>query len=98
MKKTKERVKQILTENVEARDKQGVLCYLYYCGWCNLFWGTTIEVLFHQIDNKQIPSIQTLMRFSRQLQEKNPELQGKEWTKRKKLVKPVQKDLGYNVK
>ncbi len=44
------------------------------------------------------PKIETITRCSRQLQEKHPELRGKEWEERQRQVKPVQENLGYNTK
>jgi hypothetical protein len=54
--------------------------------------------IFSLIDNQKIPSIQTIQRYSRQIQSENKELRGELWEKRQRLQKPVQKELGYNVK
>ena len=93
----KENVKQLLIERPDLRDNDNVLAFKYYRDYC------AINPLIQLIDfytlraNLNIPSEQTITRLSRQLQEQNPELRGKEWEKRQRKVKKVQKELGYNV-
>lgn len=97
MKTTKEKVKAILTQYADARDSESVLSYWYYTEFCEMTSQTKLIDFFLRMVNKGIPTIQTLMRLSRQVQEQNENLRGKDWEKRQRKVKEVQKDLGYNV-
>ena len=98
MKTIKEKVKAILTQYKDTRDSESLLSYWYYTEYCEMTSQTKIIDFFLRMENKSIPTIQTLMRFSRQLQEQNESLRGKEWEKRQRKIKKVQQDLGYNVK
>lgn len=93
----KENVKKLLIEYPDLRDSEGGLCYLFYHKFCKMEIDTLLLEFIHKINIKEIPTMQTIMRYSRQLQEQNPELRGKEWEKRQRKIKEVQKDLGYNV-
>jgi len=93
----KENVKQLLIEKPITRDKEALLFSIYYSKYCDLYPHKTISIFFLYLNRKEIPSPETLKRLSRQLQEQNPELRGKEWEKRQRKVKKVQKELGYNV-
>ena len=93
----KENVKKLLFRYEQTRDNETDLCYLYYINICGLGKSTNLLEFFVKMNIKEIPTMQTIMRFSRQLQEQNPELRGKEWEKRQIKIKEVQKDLGYNV-
>ena len=94
----KENVKKLLIRYEQTRDNETDLCYLYYINFCGLGKSTFLLEFFVKMNIKEIPTMQTIMRFSRQLQEQNPELRGKEWEKRQRKIKEVQKDLGYNVR
>lgn len=93
----KENVKKLLVRDEQTRDSETNLCYLYYINFCALEKSTSLLDFFFEMQNKEIPTMQTIMRYSRQLQEQNPDLRGKEWEKRQRKIKEVQKDLGYNV-
>jgi len=98
MKKIKPQVKEILTENAESRDNENLLVMLVYEKFYNFNKLYSVDIMFTLIDKKKIPSIQTIQRYSRQIQSENKELRGELWEKRQRQVKPVQKELGYNVK
>jgi hypothetical protein len=98
MKTIKDKVKLILQENPNTRDFESKLCYIYYTSFSDLTKDTSILDFFIRVENKKIPSTQTLTRLSRQLQEQNPELRGLEWEKRQRKQKKVLKDLGYEVR
>ena len=98
MKKIKPQVKEILTENAESRDNENLLVMLVYEKFYNFNKLYSVDIMFTLIDKKKIPSIQTIQRYSRQIQSENKELRGELWEKRQRLQKPVQKELGYNVK
>jgi hypothetical protein len=98
MKKIKPQVKEILTENAESRDNENLLVMLVYEMFYNFNKLYSVDIMFTLIDKKKIPSIQTIQRYSRQIQSENKELRGELWEKRQRQVKPVQKELGYNVK
>ena len=98
MKKIKPQVKEILTENAESRDNENLLVMLVYEMFYNADRLYSLGEIFSLIDNQKIPSIQTIQRYSRQIQSENKELRGELWEKRQRLQKPVQKELGYNVK
>lgn len=93
----KENVKKLLVRYTQTRDNETDLCSLYYINFCGFNPSTSLSYFFFQMRLKSIPTMQTIMRYSRQLQEQNPELRGKEWEKRQRKIKEVQKDLGYNV-
>ena len=98
MKKIKPQVKEILTENLESRDNENLLVMLVYEMFYDADRLYSLGEIFSLIDNQKIPSIQTIQRYSRQIQSENKELRGELWEKRQRLQKPVQKELGYNVK
>jgi len=98
MKKIKPQVKEILTENAESRDNENLLVMLVYEKFYNFNKLYSVDIMFTLIDKKKIPSIQTIQRYSRQIQSESEELRGELWEKRQRLQKPVQKELGYNVK
>jgi len=98
MKKIKPQVKEILTENLESRDNENLLVMLVYEKFYNFNKLYSVDIMFTLIDKKKIPSIQTIQRYSRQIQSESEELRGELWEKRQRLQKPVQKELGYNVK
>jgi hypothetical protein len=98
MKKIKPQVKEILTENAESRDNENLLVMLVYEMFYDADRLYSLGEIFSLIDNQKIPSIQTIQRYSRQIQSENKELRGELWEKRQRLQKPVQKELGYNVK
>ena len=98
MKKIKPQVKEILTENLESRDNENLLVMLVYEKFYNFNKLYSVDIMFSLIVKKKIPSIQTIQRYSRQIQSENKELRGELWEKRQRLQKPVQKELGYNVK
>ena len=98
MKKIKPQVKEILTENAESRDNENLLVMLVYEMFYDADRLCSLGEIFSLIDNQKIPSIQTIQRYSRQIQSENKELRGELWEKRQRLQKPVQKELGYNVK
>lgn len=93
----KENVKKLLVESEFLRDNESNLCYTFYRRFCDFKSDTNFIDFFRRMHLKEIPTMQTIMRFSRQLQEQNNELRGKEWEKRQRKIKEVQKDLGYNV-
>lgn len=98
MKKIKPQVKEILTEKLESRDNENLLVMLVYEMFYDADRLYSLGEIFSLIDNQKIPSIQTIQRYSRQIQSENKELRGEFWEKRQRLQKPVQKELGYNVK
>ena len=98
MKKIKPQVKEILTENSQSRDNENLLVMLVYEMCYDADRIYSLGEIFSLIDNQKIPSIQTIQRYSRQIQSENKELRGELWEKRQRLQKPVQKELGYNVK
>jgi hypothetical protein len=93
----KENVKQLLIEKPDLRDHDNALCFYYYNKICKISYNVALIDFYLDRDVFKLPSEQTITRLSRQLQEQNPELRGKEWEKRQRKVKKVQKELGYNV-
>ena len=91
MKKIKPQVKEILTENAESRDNENLLVMLVYEMFYDADRLYSLGEIFSLIDNQKIPSIQTIQRYSRQIQSENKELRGELWEKRQRLQKPVQK-------
>lgn len=99
MKTIKQNVEQVLNDYPKTRDSNVELCCNYYRFINNIdIFELSAMGLFIMISSKKIPDMSTITRYSRQLQEKNVNLRGKDWEKRKNLVPKVQKDLGYNVK
>jgi hypothetical protein len=98
MKTIKEQVKIILTKEKLTRDSEARLSYIFYTAFCEMDSHLSILDFFLRMENKKIPSIQTLTRLSRQLQERHPELRGEKWEIRQRKQKKVKKDLGYEVR
>ena len=92
----KSKVKQILTDHKETRDDNAKLVNWYYIKYHNFASNPNYLVFIGQLIRKEIPSIETLTRLSRQVQEQNPELRGEKWRLRKTVKTEVaKKDLGY---
>ena len=95
----KSKVQQILTDHKETRDDNAKLINWYYLEYHNFANDVSYLKFIGMLIRKEIPPMDTLTRFSRQLQEKNPELRGKEWHQRKTVKTEIaKKDLGYNSK
>jgi hypothetical protein len=96
MKSIKEKVAAILLKYPQTRDCNYKLYgnYLHF-HHPDALLKTTKAYLLDMVVEKY-PKVETITRCSRQLQEKNVELRGKEWKERQNQVEPVQKSLGYN--
>lgn len=93
----KENVKQLLKRDESLRNNDIILFYTYYVEFCKFDCSNALVDFYVKRWLNKLPSEQTISRLSRQLQEQNQELRGKEWEKRQRKVKKVQKELGYNV-
>jgi len=92
----KSKVKQILTDHKETRDDNAKLIHIYYIDYCDIELYTSYVKFIDRLIRKEIPSIETLTRLSRQVQEQNPELRGEKWRLRKTVKTEIaKKDLGY---
>lgn len=98
MKAIKDNIKKILEENISLRNNRQLFIWLYYETHYPDIIYSTAGLFLKSLWLKQLPSTATLERLWRMVQMENPELRGSEWNKRQRKVKPVQKDLGYNVK
>jgi hypothetical protein len=95
----KSKVQQILTDRKETRDDNAELSEWYYITFHEIDYYTSLADYFKMLIRKEIPSIETLTRLSRQVQEQNPELRGEKWHQRKTVKTEIaKKDLGYNSK
>ena len=88
-------VKHILTHLPSSRDNNNYLWFTFLEMYSVLDSSYSISSLYDHLERKRIPSFETLARFSRQIQEKNPELRGKEWLKRQRKQVKAKEDLGY---
>jgi len=92
----KSKVKQILTDHKETRDDNAKLINFYYLNYHNMANDVTYLMFIGKLIRKEIPSIETLTRLSRQVQEQNIELRGEKWHQRKTIkTEIVKSDLGY---
>lgn len=92
----KSKVKQILIDHKETRDDNAKLVNWYYIKYHNFASNPNYLVFIGMLIRKEIPSIETLTRLSRQVQEQNPELRGEKWRLRKTVKTEIAKnDLGY---
>lgn len=98
MKAIKDNIKKLLEENSFLRNDRQLFVRFYYEKYHIEIYFLTGFVFLENMRLKKYPSIATLERLWRMVQMENPELRGSEWNKRQRQVKPVQKDLGYNVK
>ena len=93
----KSKVKQILTDYKDTRDDNAKLINWYYIKHHNFASNPNYLVFIGMLIRKEIPSIETLTRLSRQVQEQNIELRGEKWHQRKTIkTEIVKSDLGYN--
>lgn len=92
------KVKTILQNYPATADNNSILCRLFYKINYGIENDTTVSEFFDRIVNKEIPSIETICRVSRQIQEKNVNLRGDKWDERQLKTEKVKKDLGYNLK
>lgn len=92
----KSKVKQILTNQPQTRDDNSILIHWYYVKYCKLSATASYIDFIALLINKKIPSIETLARLSRQVQEQNIELRGEKREHRKNVkTEIVKSDLGY---
>jgi len=93
----KSKVKQILLMYPQSRDNNATLIHWYYLENHNFASNPNYLVFIGMLIRKEIPSIETLTRLSRQVQEQNIELRGEKWHQRKTIkTEIVKSDLGYN--
>jgi hypothetical protein len=85
-------VKDILTENEEARDDTNYLYRLYLKAVGKNPKTLTIEKLFVAIRYGKLPKIATIERYSREIQENDISLRGAEWIKRHHIKEKVRKE------
>lgn len=69
-------VKTILIHYPATSDNNSVLCRLFYKINYGIDNNTTVSDFFNRIVNNEMPSVETICRISRQLQEKNVNLRG----------------------
>jgi hypothetical protein len=92
----KSKVQQILTEYPQTRDNNAKLIFNFYLEHHDLKFQSHLSDFIMLLIQKQIPSIETLTRLSRQVQEQNIELRGEKWHQRKTVkTEIVKSDLGY---
>lgn len=97
-KKIKDIVKEFLEKRPETRDCNYTLYAWYMHLYVEEYRQLSLLEYLQCMTEGKYPKIETVTRCSRQLQEKHPELRGKEWKERQRQVKPVQESLGYNTK
>ena len=91
-------VKTILENYPATADDNSILCRLFYKINYGIEKDTTVSEFFDRIVNKEMPSIETICRVSRQIQEKNVNLRGENWKERQRKIEKVKNDLGYKLK
>jgi len=94
-KNVKADLKEILESSEMARDNNLELYYYFLTIKYNISGQTTFLNICARILNKEIPTMDTVRRLSRQIQQQNPHLRGKNWDKRHGQQEEVKKDLGY---
>ena len=81
-------VKEILEKDAAARDSDNVLMYKYLGIIGNRinvdFDRVSVTSFFKNVGKNGIPSLETVGRCRRKLQEKHPELRGSEYVERKR--------------
>ena len=78
----KDLVRQILTDNPATRDSNIHLASVLYEKYIGAIELKTAAYLLRAMYKKEVPTMDSISRCSRILQEKNPDLRGKEWDKR----------------
>jgi len=97
-KNVKADLKAILENREPARDNNISLYNIYLTEKMNVpLDAQYIDVMFGIYSGKY-PTMDTVSRLSRQIQQQNPHLRGKNWEKRHGQQREVKKDLGYNAK
>ena len=86
-------VKTILQSYPATSDCNASLCRLYYKINHGIEHETEVGKFFDKIVNKEIPSIETICRFSRELQEKHIELRGVKWNERQRKTEKVKNNI-----
>tara|TARA_R110002167_G_scaffold48013_2_gene141912 strand:- start:1140 stop:1448 length:309 start_codon:yes stop_codon:yes gene_type:complete len=88
-------VKFILERSPEARDNDNILLWIV--------WKKEYPIIDNDIEefkklfiSKQLPSMESITRARRKLQEVYPELRGLKYDKRQNNQKLYKEDLGYN--
>lgn len=98
MKFIKLQVKTILENYPASSDNNSILCRMFYSINYGVEPQHKMAMFFDKLVNKEIPSVETICRLSRHIQEKFPKLRGNEWEKRHGKQEKVKNDLGYNIK
>lgn len=98
LKTRKMQVYKILKNYPKARNDDLFLYKRYLADFCYIYVNDRIGWLWQKIYQGLVMSFESVSRFRRMLQHEYPSLRGKMYGKRKKMIRQVQKDLGYNVK
>jgi hypothetical protein len=98
LKTKKMQVYKTLRDYKKTRDDDYELYLKYLIDFHLISRSNEIADIFKLVKKGEIMSFESVSRFRRMLQHEYPSLRGKTYGKRKKMVKQVQKDLGYNVK
>lgn len=86
-----------ILEHSEIHRNNNVELYYYYCvKYLGIETNTPFYSICCKIHSKQIPSMDTVSRLSRQIQQQNPHLRGKNWDKKHRQQEEVINDLKNN--
>jgi len=101
MKPIKEKVKVLLKCYPKLRDSNEELyaeyLYIYVFKKNERFFKVTLFDFLKGIEFTNAPSLESIARFSRQIQEQQPELRGEQYEQRHAKQNKVLKDLGYGL-
>lgn len=87
----KELVKQVLTNSPLSRDKDLVLIYRVIELINPQYPAMSLQAILGKIDSKEIPSFDTITRWSRKIKENNKELRGKDTSNKVEYVQSLMK-------
>lgn len=91
----KEDVKHILSETEQTRDDDYALYYFFLLKKGYKPSEMTAHELLKLQSKEALPSIQTISRIRRLLQQENVALRGSKWDERHNQQEQVHEDLGY---
>ena len=95
-KNVKADLKAILEEIEGTKDCNIKLYQHYIFSKTDVETNTALWTFFYKLEIKAIPSMETVSRLSRQIQQQNPHLRGKNWEKRHGQQREVINDLKNN--
>ena len=94
MKNLKRQIEYVLKRIKQSRDNDNILAWIIWANRCPDH-VKDIETFKVKFCNNEMPSVESIGRIRRQIQEQNPELRGTKYRERHIKIGKVRSALGY---